>query len=884
MVSWQAGATVLAALILGGCGANERSSAARWWTVERLVDPAPREFFRPEAVAVESVALDWSFAGARGAWPEVSGSVDREWPGPGLRLVDSNGQKAFEGGVAFDSAEVDELEVTVARKQLWAAVAYWAEAGGPFGAECSLRLTGGEAATDTVRFPVASHPCWRGRIGRLRFVIGVPEARVRVLRVRAVRRSFPPDRAAELDGSTWRLDVNGEVRDARLVGPESSWRAPVELPPRARLAFAHTLGELADEPVEFVVSWVNESGRRSELYRHRLEPSAERGGEAWRPVTIELGNTFGRAGSLVFDTRRAAAGGELKSMPAWGDVRLQSLEERDLADVALLSVDTWRGDRLSLLGYARAVTPRIDAWARRSAVCFPRAFAPSPWTLPSHVTMFTGLDPVSHGVNSEARVPENLELLTERLRAAGYRTVAITGGGYLHPRYRLEQGFDSYRSWSLGQGVDGELVDGVDRALALLREGSDEALFLFFHTYEVHFPYHAREPHFSRLGGAAIAEDRRDVQVERVPGTEESGYLVTNRLRVPDGGSKPLGADWAVADILYDSGVAYADQLLGDLLSELEARSSRQPVLTILTSDHGEALGERGLAFHAYPYDFNLHVPLLVAFPGGESAGSRREGAVGLVDLAPTILGAARLEAARSDGIDLARETPAENRVLWAYASSSNWGLTARLGDRWKILFNDTAWAPLHGRVEAYASAEDLHEVADTNLRSEFVEHLLPAVTRRLANELSGLHVQIASSADQPLRGALRAPQILAHRVKSPDRRIGASLEWLAGGGVGFALLPGEALRLIVHTLEAGEVRAWVEEAGLQGERILSAEDLRLGVGLQLDPGGWRATPLSEAGDASLRVSLRWVGDSTSTGGLDEEEELAEQLRALGYL
>lgn len=884
MASWPSGATVLLALVLAGCGASERSSAARWWTVQRLVQPAPREFFRPEALATESIAIDWNFSEARGDWPEVAGSVDREWLGPGLRLVDIDGQKAFEGDVAFDSAEVDELELTVARRQIWAAVAYWAAAGASFEAECSLRLTGGEVASDVVRFRVASHPCWRGRIGRLRFVLGVPETRVRVLRVRALRRAFSLDRAAELDGSTWRLEVSDDVRDARLASPDSSWRVPVELPPRARLVFAHTLGELADEPVEFVVSWENGAGRRSELYRHRLEPSTEQGGEAWRPVTIGLGNASGQAGSLVFDARRVEARGSLKSMPAWGDVRLQSFEVRSGADVALLSVDTWRGDRLSLVGYARAVTPRIDAWARRSAVCFPRAFAPSPWTLPSHATMFTGLDPLSHGVNSEARVPESIELVTERLRAAGYRTAAITGGGYLHPRYRLERGFDSYRSWSLGQGADGELDDGVDRALALLRESADEALFLFFHTYEVHFPYHAREPHFSRFGGAAMAGDERDIRVERVLGTEENGYQVTNRLRSPDPGGESHGAEWAVADLLYDSGVAYADQLLGDLLSELEARSRRLPTLTILTSDHGEALGERGLAFHAYPYDFNLHVPLLVAFPGSESAGGRREGAVGLVDLAPTILGAARLEVTRSDGIDLARQMPAKNRVLWAYASSSNWGLTARLGDQWRVLFNDTAWAPLHGRVEAYASADDLHEVVDPGSRSEIVERLLPAVSRRLASELSGLHVQVTSSAEQPLRGALRAPQILTHRVKSPDRRIGATLKWLEGGGVGFSLRPGESVRLVVHTLEAGDVRVWVEEGGQHEERILSTEDLRVGVGLRRAPSGWRATTLSEAGGPTMRVRLRWVGDSTDSVGLDEEEGLAEQLRALGYL
>ncbi len=99
-------------------------------------------------------------------------------------------------------------------------------------------------------------------------------------------------------------------------------------------------------------------------------------------------------------------------LPAWAHPEiLASVRAERRPNVILISIDTLRADRLSIYGHQRPTSPHIDAWARRSAVVFERAVAPSPWTLPSHVSTFSGLDAHRHGVNGFDPAPGSLTLL-----------------------------------------------------------------------------------------------------------------------------------------------------------------------------------------------------------------------------------------------------------------------------------------------------------------------------------------------------------------------------------------------------------------------------------------------------------------------------------------
>ena len=107
--------------------------------------------------------------------------------------------------------------------------------------------------------------------------------------------------------------------------------------------------------------------------------------------------------------------------------------------------------------------PAADSGAEDRAVVFRKAVATAPWTLPSHASMFTGLEAMRHGVNHYGAVPSSFELVAETMRQAGYVTAAVTGGGYLRPQFGFAQGFDSFVYWP-HEDSKAELATGLATA------------------------------------------------------------------------------------------------------------------------------------------------------------------------------------------------------------------------------------------------------------------------------------------------------------------------------------------------------------------------------------------------------------------------------------
>ena len=323
--------------------------------------------------------------------------------------------------------------------------------------------------------------------------------------------------------------------------------------------------------------------------------------------------------SLVFETRAEGRIDRGRTLAAWAHPEVwRPASKPSPPNVIFVSLDTLRADRLSLYGNPRPTSPQLDRWARAHGVVFEKAVAPSPWTLPSHASMFTGLDALRHGVNHGYPVPPSLKVMADLFRRAGYATAAVTGGAYVSAEYGFDRGFDSFYAHR-GWGDDEEMQAGVDRALAWLQHRDGQPFLLFLHTYAIHAPYRARQPYFTNLTGTAPPSAL--YLPESVPPAHEDGFQV--RLRLVKQGRPMEPSDLAVLSGLYDSSIAYADAQLGRLFSALEARGLDRRTIVVVTSDHGEALGERGLASHAYLYDFNLLVPLVVAAPDGRGAGRR---------------------------------------------------------------------------------------------------------------------------------------------------------------------------------------------------------------------------------------------------------------------
>ena len=285
-------------------------------------------------------------------------------------------------------------------------------------------------------------------------------------------------------------------------------------------------------------------------------------------------------------------------------------------------MDTTRRDRFGLYGYTRPTTPNIDALAKTSEV-FEHAWSTAPWTPPSHASLFTGLLPAEHGVDGQAYPVwrTNAKTLAEVLQGTGYRTGAAvansiltaTGSGW-------ERGFDSYLTyWDRSEHTlapwinhfrhEPDLFD-VEQArapstLRLAKEwwasAADAPRFLFINLLDSHWPYRPPEEFYKRfLPGIDPA---RAYAVEQAPEPHHIHPGVSAEER-------------AILAALYDADLAYMDQQIGEFIEWLRGRGELDRTLLVLTSDHGERLGERGLTGHEVMMDgYLLQIPLLVRYP-----------------------------------------------------------------------------------------------------------------------------------------------------------------------------------------------------------------------------------------------------------------------------
>ncbi|HEU5321013.1 MAG TPA: cation:dicarboxylase symporter family transporter, partial [Methylomirabilota bacterium] len=294
-------------------------------------------------------------------------------------------------------------------------------------------------------------------------------------------------------------------------------------------------------------------------------------------------------------------------------------------NVLLYLVDTLRADRLGCYGYGRPVSPHLDAFAGR-AVLFERAVAQSPWTRPSVASILTGLLPTAHGVQTlEDRLPEAARTLPEILRAAGYRTAALSTNHHVATGTGLAQGFDDF---FLDEEHHAEPV--VRRAVAWLdrRTAKERPFFLYVHTLDPHAPYQPPAVWRQRFapGVRPEAGSREDLdRLYRSRGEERAARI-------------------AEVSRLYDAEIAAGDEAFGQLLAALRERGLYDDTLIVFVSDHGEELGERGGLGHGHSlYQELLSIPLVVKPAGRQPAGRRSSRLAQQVDLLPTVLAAAGL-------------------------------------------------------------------------------------------------------------------------------------------------------------------------------------------------------------------------------------------------
>ena len=285
-------------------------------------------------------------------------------------------------------------------------------------------------------------------------------------------------------------------------------------------------------------------------------------------------------------------------------------------------IDTLRADHLGCYGYPRATSPALDALAARG-VRFARAHAPSSWTLPSVVSIMTGLDPAAHGVERNTSVlAEGRPTMAEAFRAAGYETMALSAHPALvTPLQGLARGFDRFTvlhgpvanrraranivpadPWLQSSVTVAPAGEMSETALAWLSEPerTGAPFMLYVHYFDPHAPYFP-PPEYARRFGV-------------VPDAPLTGAEQWPLLLAPQ--APESADDLATLTALYDAEIASTDAAIARLLDGLRARAGR-PTLVLVTSDHGEEFGEHGELQHGRAlWQELLHVPLIVAGPG----------------------------------------------------------------------------------------------------------------------------------------------------------------------------------------------------------------------------------------------------------------------------
>jgi arylsulfatase A-like enzyme len=316
---------------------------------------------------------------------------------------------------------------------------------------------------------------------------------------------------------------------------------------------------------------------------------------------------------LVFETE--PAGAHRPVFPVWGDPTILipvAAMPPAKRNVILISLDTLRADRLAAYGAFPTNAPHLDRLADEGTV-FLSAFAAAPWTLPSHMTMLTGVRGCVHGRGVRwDPLGAGISPIAEILRQHNYSTAAFTEDVYLTP-IAFQRGFgvfDAYTSPTTW-GAKGDVERTVDRARTWLEQHADEPFFLFVHTYQVHAPYQAPPPFGDLLGGR-----RDDDLVSRPPEVQAWQDLVR-----------------------YDEEVRYTDSVLAALFETLDRLDLTAHTIVVVTSDHGEAFGEHGHFGHTRTLDEEvIHVPFIWRAPGLIASGRRSPVVAGLADIVPTVL------------------------------------------------------------------------------------------------------------------------------------------------------------------------------------------------------------------------------------------------------
>ena len=423
---------------------------------------------------------------------------------------------------------------------------------------------------------------------------------------------------------------------------------------------------------------------------------------------------------------------------------------RALPNVLLISIDTLRADHLGAYGYNRPTSTCLDSMAAEG-FCFRQAYAPAPWTRPSHASLLTGLYPRNHGaVSFERGIRNDVLCLSEEFAQRGFETAAfVTNSNLTTPDFR--RGFSTF-DYARREGR--EPTSTTERLREYLHRRADlsRPFFIFAHYNDPHADYCARSeveekfarPYFGQVTGQ-INELIDHTLGKRSMNEEDARRLVD----------------------LYDAAICQVDEEVGRLMNDLRNSGLVENTIVVLTSDHGEEFLDHGQLQHSLQlYEETVRVPLIFLLPGSPG-GLELDSPVSLVDVVPTLMDLMGFELSRElDGRSLKPLLMAESnvdaalhdRAIFFEANIQHPNLETKLlqpgfksavrRDSYKLHYDAVS-----GEYQLYDLAKDPHEREDmVAIKTEVVRSLRQALSVFLLDGESGMVIEVDDEQRADLR------------------------------------------------------------------------------------------------------------------------------------
>lgn len=349
-------------------------------------------------------------------------------------------------------------------------------------------------------------------------------------------------------------------------------------------------------------------------------------------------------------------------------------------NILWITVDTLRYDHTSLAGYHRDTTPNLQRIANEyDGQTFRHCISHAQWTQSSVASMLTGTYPNQHEVGysgNDRPVPDAITSIASRFSNAGYRTACISENWIVGPELGLTRGFERYMRVSkdiketlrkaqkypkavgkylaqLNRHSGGFTTDGNKHSVSYLSteitkrwlgelEKDRSPYFFYLHLNGPHGPYYPPNSHFDRF--------IEDVELSNKEAGRLSIETYNNLHRFIAEGCKLDAHQWEAIEALYDAEIAYTDYCIGRIYEFLKKQEGQ--TILVITSDHGELLGEYGLFGHRIVLDDAVvQVPLVTS--GFDAIHHQADNLVQHTDLVRTLLELAGAPTSEIAGVDL---------------------------------------------------------------------------------------------------------------------------------------------------------------------------------------------------------------------------------------